>query len=285
MAGYPWPLEPFAQQHPVRAFFRDPRIGDGGGVSFHDGVDVSGLDGTPVYAVAPGRVSIEGAQNIAVVAGDRDFGYWHVIPAVENGEHVPLHGLLGHIAPTWGHVHFAERTAGPGPQGTYWNPLRQGGLTPFADFGAPVVSRIVPSLPAGSLYGPVDLVAEAFDRPPISAPPPWHDIPVTPALVRWRLVRNAQQVVPWRIAADFRTSFVPDVVGNSDVHFGDVYAPGTRQNHPNEPGLFRFWLGRGFDTHAHPDGDYRLDVEVADVRGNASRGHLVLTFANAEHDV
>ena len=24
---------------------------------------------------------------------------------------VPLHGLLGHIAPTWGHVHFAERTA------------------------------------------------------------------------------------------------------------------------------------------------------------------------------
>jgi hypothetical protein len=282
MSGYPWPLEPFDTQHPVRAFFRDPRIGDHGGSSFHTGVDVSGPDGTAVYAVAPGRVSIEGAQNIAVSHGGRDFGYWHVIPAVQNGDQVPLHGLLGHIAPTWGHVHFAERTADPHPQGTYWNPLRVGGLTPYADFGAPVVSRIVPSQPASQLHGLVDLVVEAFDHPPISAPPPWHDIPVTPALVRWRLVRDAHQVVPWRIAADFRAAFAPDVVANSDVHFGDVYAPGTRQNHPNAPGLFRFWLVRAFDTRLHPDGQYRLDVEAADVRGNASRGHLVLTFANAE---
>jgi hypothetical protein len=280
--GYPWPLQPFDQQHPVRGQFRDPRIGDQGGSSFHDGVDVSGPDGTAVFAVAPGRVSIEGAQNVAVAQGDRDFGYWHIIPAVKDGDHVPLHGLLGHIAPTWGHVHFAERTADPHPQGTYWNPLRAGGLTPFADFGAPVVSKIVPSQPAGQMHGLVDLVVEAFDHPPISAPPPWHDIPVTPALIRWRLVRDAQEVVPWTIAADYRVSFAPDVVNNSDVHFHDVYAPGTTQNHPNTPGLFRFWLVRGFDTRPHPDGDYRLDVEAADVRGNASRGHLVVTIANAE---
>jgi len=285
MAGYPWPVQPFERQHPVRAFFHDPRIGDAGGSSFHTGVDVSAPDGTAVYAVAPGRVSIEGAQNVAVAAGDRDFGYWHVIPAVADGQQLPLHGLLGHIAPGWGHVHFAERTADPHPQGTYWNPLRVGGLTPFADYGAPVVSRIVASLPASGLYGKVDLVVEAFDNPPISAPPPWHNIPVTPALVRWRLVRNAQQVVPWHVAADFRTSFAPDVGGNSDVHFGDVYAPGTRQNHPNAPGLFRFWLARGFDTRPHPDGDYRLDIEAADVRGNASRGHLVVTFINAARNV
>ena len=88
-------------------------------------------------------------------------------------------------------------------------------------------------------------------------------------------------MVPWRAAVDFRTSFHPDVVGNSDVHFADVYAPGTRQNHPNAPGLFRFWLVRGFDTRAHPDGEYRLDVEAADVRGNATRAHLVLGFVNA----
>src|SRR5260221_13527646 len=285
MAGYPWPVQPFDKQHPVRAFFRDPRIGDAGGSSFHTGVDVSAPDGTAVYAVAPGRVSIEGAQNVAVAAGDRDFGYWHVIPAVAAGPQLPLHGLVGHIAPGWGHVHFAERTADPHPQGTYWNPLRVGGLTPFADYGAPVVSRIVASLPPSGLYGKVDLVVEAFDNPPISAPPPWHNIPVTPALGRWRLVRNAQQVVPWRVAADFRTSFAPDVVGNSDVHFGDVYAPGTRQNHPNAPGVFRFWLARGFDTRPPPDGDYRLDVEAADVRGNASRSHLVVTFINAARNV
>jgi hypothetical protein len=273
---------PFDRQHPVRGFFRDPRIGERGGKSFHTGVDVSAPDGSAVYAVAPGRVSIEGAQIVAVSAGDRDFGYWHIDPAVKPGAHVPLHGLLGHIGKGWGHVHLAERTADPRPQGTYWNPLRPGALTPFGDFGEPVVKRIVASLPPDGLHGRVDLVAEAFDHPPISAPPPWKDIPVTPAVVRWRLVRNAREVVRWRVAADFRRSFVPAVQGNSDVHFGDVYAPRTRQNHPNEPGLFRFWLARAFDTTVHPDGDYRLDVEAADVRGNALRGHLVVTFVNEQ---
>ncbi len=276
MTGYPWPVKPFDHQHPVRGLFRDPRIGDGGGKSFHTGVDVSAPDGTAVYAVAPGRVSIEGAQNVAVVAADgRDFGFWHIVPAVAHGSHVALHGLLGHIARTWGHVHFAERTSAPAPQGTYWNPLRAGALTPFADFGAPVVSRIVTSRPAHALSGRVDFIVEAFDHPPISAPVPWHDIPVTPALVRWRLGKGS-----WQVAADSRTSFVPAVVGNSDRHFGDVYAPGTRQNHPNQPGLFRFWLARGYDTRPHPDGNYVVEVEVADVRGNASRGQLAVTFAN-----
>ncbi len=278
MAAYPWPVEPFDRQHAVRGFFCDPRIGDGGGKSFHTGVDVSAPDGTAVHAVAAGRVSVEGAQIVAVAAGGRDFGYWHILPTVKSGSHVALHGLLGHIAPSWGHVHLAERTSAPAPQGTYWNPLRAGALTPFADFGAPVVSRIVTSRPAHALSGLVDFVVEAFDRPPISAPAPWHEIPVTPALVRWRLGQGAS----WHVAVDARSSFVPAVVGNSDRHFGDVYAPGTRQNHPNAPGLFRFWLARGYDTRLHPDGNYLLEVEVADVRGNSSRGQLALTFVNAQ---
>jgi Peptidase family M23 len=282
MPGYPWPVQPFDQQHPVRGFFHDPRIGDNGGSSFHTGIDVSAPDGTAVHAVAPGRVFIEGAQNVAVAQGGRDFGYWHIIPSVSDGDHVALNDVIGHVAPGWGHVHLAERTADPAPHGTYWNPLRPGAITPFADFGAPVVAKIVTSRSRQALYGDVDLIAEAFDRTPISVPPPWHGIPVTPARLRWRLVRQAQQVVPWTVALDSRVSFRPNVVNNSDTHFGDVYAPGTRQNHPNQPGLFRFWLARKFDTRAHPDGDYRLDVEASDVRGNASRAHLVVTFANEE---
>jgi hypothetical protein len=243
-------------------------------------VDVSAPDGTAVYAVRAGRVSIQGAQIVGVASGDRGFGYWHITPAVKDGTQVPLHGLLGHIAPGWGHVHLAERT--PEAHGTYWNPLRFGGLTPFADFGPPVVSRIVASLPATALAGTVDFVVETFDHPPISAPPPWHDIPVTPALVRWRLLRGTAAIVAWRVAADFRTSFVPNIVSGSDTHFGDVYAPGTRQNHPNEPGLFRFWLARGFDTRPHPDGAYRIEVEASDIRGNASRAHLDVAFVNGQ---
>jgi hypothetical protein len=46
-------------------------------------------------------------------------------------------------------------------------------------------------------------------------------------------------------------------------------------------GLFRFLLAKAFDTRPHPDGEYRLDVEAADIRGNLSRRHLTLTFTNA----
>ena len=125
-SSYPWPITPFDKQHPVRGFFGDPRIGDGGGKSFHTGIDISAPDGTPVYAVAPGRVSLGGPQNVVVATPGRNFGYWHVVPAVANGVRVPLHGLLGHIAAGWGHVHLAEHTTLPSPQGTYWNPLRPG---------------------------------------------------------------------------------------------------------------------------------------------------------------
>jgi len=238
---HPWPIKPFNRQHPVRGQFGDPRIGAQGGKSFHFGVDVAALDGTAVYAVAAGRVSIDG-ENITVIEvdGEREHSYWHVVPSVADGARVARGGLLGHIAAGWGHVHLAERRGD-----AYFNPLRPGALTPYEDYGAPVVSRIVTTGQSQLLHGLVDLSVEAFDHPPLSAPQPaWHGLPVTPALVRWRLVRQAHAFVPWRIVADFRTSFVPQIAGHppSDVHFDGVYAAGTRQNHPNAPG--RYQIGR-----------------------------------------
>jgi hypothetical protein len=275
--SYCWPLEPFDHQHAVRGFFCDPRIGDKGGTAFHFGIDVSGADGTPVFAVKAGVVDLEGAQNIAVVEGGGagEHGYWHVVPVVKHKQHVAQHQLLGHIGKGWGHVHFAERSGGK-----YWNPLRKGALTPFADFGAPSVNRIVAErggkhLPPDFLTGVVALIAEAHDITPIAAPPPWDGIPVTPALVRWRLRRGGRAVVPWKIAADFRTELLPA------SSYSKVYAAGTTQNHPKVPGLFRFLLARAFDTRLHPDGVYRLEIEAADIRGNASRKELELTFTNA----
>ena len=275
--SYCWPLAPFDRQHPVRGFFCDPRIGAKGSKAFHFGIDVSGPDGAPVYAVNAGVVDVEGAQNIAVVEGGgaRDHGYWHIVPVVKHGQAVAQHELLGHIAPGWGHVHFAERSGG-----TYWNPLRKGALTPFADFGAPIVDRIVVErarkhVDPSFITGVVALIAEAHDISPIAAPPPWTGLPVTPALVRFRLVHGGRAIVPWTVVADFRTTLLPV------SSFAGVYAAGTTQNHPNAAGLFRFILARAFDTRRHPDGVYRLDVEAADIRGNASGKHLELTFTNA----
>jgi hypothetical protein len=70
------------------------------------------------------------------------------------------------------------------------------------------------------------------------------------------------------------------VQDGSDANFGAVYAPDTTQNHPNQPGLFHFWLERGFDTSRFPDGEYVLEVEASDVRGNPRTARLAVTVAN-----
>src|SRR5262249_7826439 len=82
----------------VRGFFGDPRIGAQGGTSFHFGIDVSVPDGTPVYSVIAGTVHLNvagGPQNIAVTSPGVTHGYWHVVPAVADGQHVGQGGLPG----------------------------------------------------------------------------------------------------------------------------------------------------------------------------------------------
>jgi hypothetical protein len=295
LPAYPWPLKPFDRQHPVRGFLCDPRI-SGGGKTFHFGIDIAAPAGTPVYAVAAGTVSFGSAGDVAanggivvVQAASRNFGYWHVAPSVQPGDHVPLHGLLGHIAAQpedWGHVHFAESSHDPNGI-TYWNPLRPGAINPFHDYGPPVIDAIITSLPPQSLNGLVDFSVKAHDNTPIPItqpePPGWLGMPVTPALIRWRLTRNAQPIVPWQVAFDRRTSFRPDIHGNppTDTNFATTYAPDTTQNNPNTPGNYRFWLARHFNTRHYPDGPYQLDVEASDVRGNPRRTGLKITFINA----
>jgi Peptidase family M23 len=293
--AYPWPVEPFDHQHPVRGFFCDPRI-SGGGRTFHFGVDIAAPGGTPVYAVAPGKVSygspadvVQNGGIVVVEAAGRNFAYWHVAPAVQPGINVPLHGLLGHIAvqpEDWGHVHLAESTHSPSGI-TYWNPLRAGALSPFFDYGPPVIDEIVTSMDAINLRGLVDLSVKAHDNTPIAvtqpSPPGWEGMPVTPSLIRWRLIRAGQPIVPWQVATDHGSSFHPKVEGDppTDLNFAIVYAPDTTQNNPNHPGLFHFWLRRGFDTTRYPDGSYQLEVEASDVRGNQRSGGLAVTLTNA----
>ncbi len=294
--SYQWPVKPFAQQHPVRGFLCDPRI-SGGSRSFHTGIDIVAPAGTPVYAVASGKASygspadVEQSGGIVVVESvGRNFGYWHVQPLVVAGARVPLHGLLGHVAALpedWGHVHFAESTHGANGI-TYWNPLRPGALAPFFDYGPPVLDEIVVSEPPDRIHGVIDLSVRAHDNTPIAVtqpnPPGWRGMPVTPALLRWRLTRGSAIVVAWQVAFDHRVSFHPDVRGNppSDVNFGAVYVPDTTQNNPNSPGTFHFWLKRRFNTARYRDGTYRLEVEAHDVRGNTGARTMDLTLVNQQ---
>jgi hypothetical protein len=265
--SYSWPVKPFRRQHPVRAYLNDPRNGDGHGKSFHFGIDISAADGTPVYAVAAGYAFItRGHSAVAVVGGTRTFGYWHVVPAVRHHQRVRVHQLLGYVAHHAGHVHFAEKDR---RTGAYLNPLRPGGIGPYVDRTPPTIVSVEflhhgHEVPADALTGRVDIVAEAFDTTPlrVTQPAAWSDMPVTPARIRWSIVAGSRRVTAVRTAADFRHSMLPPRL------YDRIYAPGTHQNFPRDPGHYRFFLARSFDVSRLPAGSCRVRIEAVDTRGN-----------------
>jgi Peptidase family M23 len=270
---YSWPLQPFDQPHPVRAYFDDPRV-SGSSKAFHFGIDISAPNGTAVYAVEAGTVHLQDPRAIAVVQGDAEFGYWHVVPAVQHRQQVARHELLGHIDAPWLHVHFAERA-----NGEYRNPLRAGALIPWRDTTRPSITRVTFSrrgveLPPTAVHGPIDVIVEAHDTPPIPVPSPWNDLPVTPARLRWRVLRGSDTIRAWHTPIDFRTALLPQSA------FDRIYAPGTRQNHSGTPGLYRFYLAHRWSTTVIPDGSYKLQVEAMDLAGNTGTRTQRFTVAN-----
>ena len=241
--GYGWPVLPFDDQHPVRGAFGDPRIGGAHGTSrqFHFGVDVSAPNGTPVYATMDGTVSFIHEDAISVNGPNGvSFEYWHIVPLVRPGARVQSYRtVLGRVERPWAHVHFSERR-----NGVYVNPLRPGAMGPYVDETRPSVRAI--SLRQG------DLTADVEDVTPMAVPAPWADLPVMPAVVRWRVLGGS-----WRTVFDVRLT-IPDA-----SRFAALYAPATRQNHANLPGLYRVRLG---SVSAGTD----VEVVVADAAGNAS---------------
>jgi hypothetical protein len=273
---YGWPVKPFRAQHAVRGFFGDPRIGNHGrSRQFHFGVDVSAPDGTAVYATLTGRIWIHPLHATTVVIsgpGSVEFSYWHVVPTVRTGQRaVAYRTVIGHVQSPYAHVHFAEARGG-----RYLNPLRPGAMGPFDDRTRPTVTAVVVEragrqLQTTGVRGPFDLVAEVRDETPIAVPRPWHDLPVTPALVKWRLITSSGNVVrDWGIAVDFRLT-IP-----SASMFAAVWAPGTTQNHVRLPGRYRVYLSRELELRP---GTYIVEVAVLDTRGNASRIRAPITSA------
>jgi hypothetical protein len=268
VCSYGWPVKPFHRQHPVRGLFGDPRIGrdDDGSISqqFHFGIDVSAPNGTAVYATQSGTVTLPHPDVVAIVAGNREFAYWHVIPTVPSGTHaVAYRTLIGRIQEPWAHVHFAESVGG-----VFLNPLRPGALGPYTDATKPTV-RSIRLAPDGA--GRLDLIADVFDATPLTVAPPWAGKPVMPALVYWRLRGPEVAASGWRTALDFRET-IPDA-----SRFFAVYAAGTRQNLASVQARYRVYLARGVDLRSLPSGRYTVEVVAADGHGNSARG--VVRFA------
>lgn len=282
-SAYSWPVKPFDRMHPIRGTLDDPRYHLSPDLtwkgSFHFGIDIAAPDGTPVYAVEPGTV-VRGPDRVSLRRPNRrEFGYWHVRPVVETGQHVRMHQLLGYVIPGWGHVHFTETVAG-----RYRNPLRHGALHPFRDRNTPVVAAIsverlddhaLQAVSTSAVSGTVAFVADAYELPPLAPPAPWDGAHLVPSLVRWRLIPDTgDPPTPWRVAADFRFHLLPASA------YATVYAPGTYQNKPNRPGDYRFWLVQTLDTSSLPNGTYYIEVQAVNLAGLVGDQLQQITIAN-----
>jgi murein DD-endopeptidase MepM/ murein hydrolase activator NlpD len=270
--SYDWPLKPFGRPHPVRAYLNDPRIATNvDSYSFHFGIDISARRGTAVYAVEAGTVRGVNRWAISVTSAQRTLEYWHIEPLVHSGQYVSRHTLLGHTKQNFNHLHLSEYLSH-----RYVNPIRPGGIGPFADHTTTRTTKVTFRRRGGwldpqAVRGRVDLVADAFDTAPDVTPKPW---PVTPAKLRWRILKGGRVVVGWHQAFDFRSSMLPK------SEFSRVYAPGTRQNHPGWPGYYSFYLVHGWQSASLPNGSYLLQVGAGDIRGNSSRTVFPFRIAN-----
>lgn len=207
---------------------------------------------------------------MVAIAGPRGrvFSYWHVVPAVHAGERVVAYRtLIGHIAPTWGHVHFAEFR-----RGVALNPLRPGALGRYVDttalviegLGVPRAGLAVP--PTKPLTGHNALVVAVHDDPQLVLPSPWSTLTAAPALVRWRIDCGR-----WATALDFRRT-----VPQPDA-YDQVFAYHTHQNRPHRRGHYLIYLARDWDAGSVTSGRHSLQVVALDVRGNRASASISIT--------
>ena len=226
--AYGWPVTPFDRPHPIRGGFGDPRTvfkgadseqtilrGDGS-FSFHQGLDISAPDGSPVYAVASGTVVRARGGRVTVDCGNgRSMQYWHIDPIARVGQHaVAGRTVLGVVQPKREHIHLTHLE-----NDRAVNPLAPNRLTPYRDTTVPRVLGI--SIDHGGL------VAEAVDMPSLPVPGRWHGFPITPALVTWRIESRDGRVVSGPFVARDVRRLVP-----KNDRFWETFARGTHQNWP-----------------------------------------------------
>ena len=298
--SYGWPVKPFDRQHPVRGYFADPRsvfsgpptvkslMTSSGAFSYHQGIDVSAPDGTPVYAVRSGTVRTVTPDWVQV---DSDAGvafqYWHIAASVRVGDRVTeRETVLGRILKASHHVHLTQLQNGHAV-----NPFAAGGIGPYRDTTVPRVNRIFFRTGTGGqellpeyLHGRIEMVVDAADKPALKVPGMWTGLPVSPAKVTYRIVTmpGRRVVVPTTTALDV-THTLPG------PNMWQTYARGSHMNMVQmathrywyQPGVYLIRLGAGcFDTQRLRDGVYGVTVTVADTAGNQSSTTQVVNVHN-----
>ncbi len=256
-----WPLQPFHEQHAIRAGINELRP-----ANFHVAVDIEARDFQPVYAIQSGYAYIRYAGTGDVNVDVGSFDYWHIYPSVSDGQYVVAYQtVLGTVINGFWHVALSE-----GSPSDYLNPLRPGGsLQPYTNTEPPIIGtprifsdgRVI----VGA-FGPQSFVQTGM---------PYETPVLAPSSLAWRLYDargNALTGLEWAMRGS--QNYPP---GLKTV----IFAPGA-----SNPGFWCFysqvrcipnwvyWLAGGLTQPLPlaglPSGRYRLTVYAWDWAGNTS---------------
>ncbi len=225
-----WPLEPFHEQHGLRAGINELR--DKG---FHLGVDIQARARAPVYALQPGRAHVIQRTGSEARVQVGNYIYWHLKLLVHDGEWIGAFDKpLGIVLRDHRHLHLSEVDG----SGGYLNPLRPGGrvLAPWSDLEPPVIGRPV-------VGGDGSLVVEAFDPQSFEERTRYVTPVLAPAALAWRLYDvTGRPLTPLRWALRGTHVLQPELVPA-------IFTAGARR-----PGYMCFAV----ETLCVPNWQYRL---------------------------
>jgi len=256
-----WPLQPFDQQHAIRAGINELRTSN-----FHVAVDIEAHNSQPVYAIQSGRASIRymGTGDVNVDVGR--FYYWHIHPTVANGQYVTAYRtVIGNVLGGFYHVALSEGTTSD-----YLNPLRPGGsLRPYADTDPPVIG-----LP--QIFADGRVIVGSFDPQSFVATGFPYETPVlAPSSLAWRLYdahNHALTGLEWamRGSQNYPPNLKPVIFAPGAANPGFDCFFTQRRCIPN----WVYWLAGGL-TKPLPlsglrAGRYRLSIYSWDWAGNTS---------------
>jgi hypothetical protein len=270
-AQFPWPVTPFNQSQTITGTFCEYRD-TAPAPHYHNGTDIPKADGSPVYPVIDGVITLLDPNGDNAFVRVNRFAYVHIMPnpALGVGDSVfKSVTVLGTILPGLGHVHLTE-----GQVGSEVNALRENtGLSPYIDTWPPVINYVRffqngtnVQFANNSVSGRVDVVSHISER----SGPPGSGASVmnngTYKLGYKILSADCSTVVYSPPNNGLRYQF--DRKPTSDVH--NTFHPSFSNTSThvyyvtNTPTAKTYW-----DTSTLPEGDYAVMVFTEDTRRNA----------------